>query len=231
MKIIPVIDLMHGHVVHARNGRREQYRPIHSPLCRGSEPVTVVGGLLRVHPFNTFYVADLDALMGREPQSEALHRLALAFPDLRFWVDRGWPACGNGGFSWAGENFTTVIGSESLDDARLPRLTEATKPFVLSLDFRNGRLLGPISLLAQPALWPETIIVMSLSHVGGDAGPDFERLGEFRQRHPERHCVAAGGVRDARDLASLNDMGIAAALMASALHSGTIDSASLVRYG
>ena len=38
MKLIPVIDLKAGEVVHARRGDRDNYRPIVSPLCRGSRP-------------------------------------------------------------------------------------------------------------------------------------------------------------------------------------------------
>ena len=43
----------------------DSYRPVRSQLCRGSEPVDVVAGLLTVHPFATLYIADLDAIQAR----------------------------------------------------------------------------------------------------------------------------------------------------------------------
>jgi phosphoribosylformimino-5-aminoimidazole carboxamide ribotide isomerase len=65
VEIIPVVDLKGGVVVRARMGRREEYRPIETPLAPTSDPVDVARGLLSVHPFATLYVADLDAIAGR----------------------------------------------------------------------------------------------------------------------------------------------------------------------
>ena len=48
MRIVPVIDLMGGCVVHARGGRRETYRPIRSALTASSASTTAVGSLLPV---------------------------------------------------------------------------------------------------------------------------------------------------------------------------------------
>ncbi len=62
MRVIPVLDLLGGKVVRARMGDRASYRPIESPLSPTSDAVDVVRGLLAVHPFQTLYVADLDAI-------------------------------------------------------------------------------------------------------------------------------------------------------------------------
>jgi phosphoribosylformimino-5-aminoimidazole carboxamide ribotide isomerase len=230
MEIIPVIDLMNGLVVHARQGRREKYRPLESPLCRSSEPQAVIEGLLRLHGFRTFYIADLDALMDKGHQAAVLEKLKKAFPGLSFWVDQGWPKHGEGEIFSRDDQVLTVIGSESLSEARLPLLANPGAPFILSLDFRDGELVGPAPLPDRPELWPETVILMSLSHVGGTAGPDFARAERFRHRHPERRFVAAGGVRDTKDLERLEALGLSAVLMASALHSGAVDSRALERY-
>ena len=58
MRVVPVIDLMAGRVVHARRGDRSNYRPLESKLTRSSEPVAVVAALLALAPFDTLYVAD-----------------------------------------------------------------------------------------------------------------------------------------------------------------------------
>ena len=89
MEIIPVIDVMGGVVVRARMGQRDQYRPIATPLAPTSDPVDVARGLLSVHPFRTLYIADLDAIAGREDNRAALIRLKGEFPRLTLWVDNG----------------------------------------------------------------------------------------------------------------------------------------------
>lgn len=231
MEIIPVIDLMHGLVVHARQGRRELYRPLRSPLCDSPEPEAVVAGLLGLHPFRTLYIADLDALMGRAPQTALTARLRRGFPDLELWIDQGWAGPGDFGNSPAGGNALPVIGSESLDGARLDWLADPPAPFILSLDRRDGKPLGPASLPERPELWPETLILMNLSRVGGGGGPDFAQAGEFGRRHPGRRWIAAGGVRHAEDLDRLAALGMAGVLLASALHGGAVDARVLERFG
>ncbi|MDP6495530.1 MAG: nickel transporter, partial [Dehalococcoidia bacterium] len=39
MKLIPVLDLRGGLVVHAHRGNRSAYRPVETYLCRGSRPL------------------------------------------------------------------------------------------------------------------------------------------------------------------------------------------------
>jgi phosphoribosylformimino-5-aminoimidazole carboxamide ribotide isomerase len=230
MEIIPVIDIMDGLAVHARHGRREQYRPLQSPLCRSADPRAVMEGLLGLHPFKTVYIADLDALMGKGRQPAVLTRLRKTFPDITFWIDRGLPDHGPWDFFSAEANAVTVVGSESLSEERLPLLADIAAPFILSLDFRENGLMGPEPLLDHPELWPERVILMSLSHVGGAGGPDFARAERFRQRYSRHRFVAAGGVRGEKDLERLEAAGLSAVLIASALHSGAVDSRMLRQF-
>ncbi len=219
MKVIPVIDLKGGEVVHARRGARDTYAPVASRLCRGSRPQDVVAGLLGVHPFDTLYVADLDAIAGRGDHETALDVLARAFPRLALWVDRGLgaeEACR----AWlARRDATLVLGSETMGDAGLlRRLHDRAPRLVLSLDYRGDRFLGPPEILDRVEDWPERVIVMTLARVGSDAGPDLDRLDEVRRRAPGRALFSAGGVRDGADLAALARRGVAGALVATALH-------------
>ena len=98
---------------------------------------------------------------------------------------------------------------------------------VLSLDFRGETFQGPSVILATPALWPARVIAMTLAAVGAGAGPDMARLAEVLRRAEGRAVYAAGGVRDAADLRRLADLGAAGALVASALHAGTLGSDEL----
>jgi phosphoribosylformimino-5-aminoimidazole carboxamide ribotide isomerase len=231
MEIIPVIDLMNGVAVRAERGQRERYRPLRSPLCSSPEPGAVLEGYLSVHPFKTVYLADLDALMGKGRQTAATAALIRAFPGISFWIDSGLPEPAIPGGSAADKRAAAVIGSESLGGNLKALPDPARAPFVLSLDFQGGGLLGPEALLEHPELWPEQVILMSLSRVGADQGPDFARAEEYVRAHPRRRFAVAGGVRDVRDMERLAALGVSQVLMASALHSGKVDRGVLERLG
>ncbi|MBS1213826.1 MAG: putative HisA/HisF family protein [Proteobacteria bacterium] len=214
MEIIPVIDLMRGQVVHARHGHRETYRPIDTPLCRSSDPFAVIDAFLALHPFSSLYIADLDALTGNVPQSGLIAALAVAHPNLHIWVDSGWPTTEG---TW-----TAVVGTESIDRAAWLRLADKRQDWILSVDFFGGSLKGPPEILDEVESWPDRIIVMTLARVGSFAGPDWSQLQSIRQLAAERKIIAAGGVRDRADVERLEAMGIAGALVASALHEGRL---------
>src|SRR3954447_7280696 len=89
LHLIPVMDILRGKVVHAREGRRTEYAPIKSSLCEGSDPRTVLAALLQLHPFRTVYFADLDAIQRQGSNREIFARLRKGFPAVKFWIDSG----------------------------------------------------------------------------------------------------------------------------------------------
>jgi phosphoribosylformimino-5-aminoimidazole carboxamide ribotide isomerase len=218
MEIIPVIDLKGGEVVHARQGRRDEYRAIRTPLSATSAPADVVAGLLRFYPFQALYIADLDAIEGI---GDNLGVLATLPPALDLWLDaavRDEAAIS----AWSGRS-RIVLGSESQADTRLLRALRDDPRIVLSLDFRGEAFQGPPEILGNAALWPERIIVMTLARVGGGQGPDLRQLAEVVGRAGGgRQVYAAGGVRDAADLRAAAGCGATGALVATALHAGAI---------
>jgi phosphoribosylformimino-5-aminoimidazole carboxamide ribotide isomerase len=227
MKVIPVLDLTGETVVRARMGQRDQYRPIETPLSRTSEPVDVVRGLLSVHPFDTLYIADLDAIAGRGDNNAMLARLRQAYPRLTLWVDNGIADIGRATDWFAGGADHLVLGSETQIDAALVRRFVDDERVALSLDFRGPAFQGPPELLADTACWPRQVIVMTLARVGSDAGPDLDRLAAVRSIAGGRSVYAAGGVRDVHDLAALKRLGIAGALVATSLHDGRLTGSDL----
>jgi phosphoribosylformimino-5-aminoimidazole carboxamide ribotide isomerase len=93
-RIIPVLDVLGGHVVRAVGGRRSEYRPIVSRVTNSTEPLHVARDLLAVTGAKELYVADLDAIRGGE-LSEATRTLLNAI-DVPVWLDGGfsrerWP--------------------------------------------------------------------------------------------------------------------------------------------
>jgi len=222
MQIIPVIDLKGGIAVHAKEGHRQDYRPLVSTLSNHPAPLTVIEGLLTLHPFKTLYLADLDALMGHPPQTGLIVSLQRNFPDVDFWIDQGLPSREDAALAET-PHFSRVIGTESLEDENLCGLLARQGRFILSLDFMHGALLGTERILERVDVWPERIILMNLARVGSRHGPDFERIGHYMERFPQHQWVAAGGVRDTADLQQLASRGVSAVLMASALHDGRVD--------
>ncbi len=229
MQVIPVIDLKGGTVVHARMGQRDHYRPIETPLARGSDPVDVVDGLMALHPFTTLYVADLDAIPGTGDNRAALRRVTKAFPALTLWVDSG-IADFDAAADWLHQGLGhLVLGSETQSDATLAYQLADNQRVMLSLDFRGNDFQGPPALLAQTEAWPQRVIAMTLHRVGSGAGPDLDRLAAVKATAATRDVYAAGGVRDGNDLRALEHAGIAGALVASGLHDGRITAADLRR--
>ena len=222
MRIIPVLDLKGGEVVRAEKGQRDSYRPIVTPLSASSDAVAVAEGLRKLFPFRTFYIADLDAIEGRAPNIAALARLR-AMPDApELWVDAGFADAERLAAALAEPSLCPVLGSESQQDDSLLRRFRDHPDLILSLDFFGDGFHGPPSLLDQPDLWPERVIVMTLAKVGAAAGPDFARLEEIKRKAKNRSVIAAGGVRDEADIRALSSLGIAAALVSTALHDGTL---------
>lgn len=221
--IIPTLDLKDGIAVHAIAGDRAAYRPVVSPLGQADDPVAIARGLLAVTGSSVLYIADLDAITGSGSNFELVRDLGYALPEITVWVDAGFSRVTDCAF-WLPLGATLVIGSESLKDAddwrEIKEVFAAS--LVLSLDSDESGPRGPAALFGEPALWPDRIIAMNLSRVGTGQGPDIEGLKSVVAKAKGRAVFAAGGVRDARDLAAIEAAGAKGALVATALHTGAI---------
>jgi phosphoribosylformimino-5-aminoimidazole carboxamide ribotide isomerase len=227
MRVIPVIDLKDGQVVHARRGQRDTYKPIASPLCAGSDIYRVIDAFLGIYPFETVYIADLNALTGNGGHDGLIAALLSAYPRISFWIDRGYVASMD--MQSKPANYWPVLGSESLTEATVPERARFGGRFILSLDFFGDSPRGPLQLFNEPAYWPEHVIVMTLGRVGSAQGPDYRRLESFCRAYPHTGFIAAGGVRDCADLLRLKAMGIKQVLIASALHARKIGAEDIWR--
>ena len=243
MQIIPVVDVREGLAVRAVAGNRSAYRPIQSPLANSAAPADVAAGLAGLYPFSTLYVADLDGIEGGGADLTLPQRLREASgsmttgsnmttrSNITIWVDNGAAHVNDVSALLDDDRVVAVLGSEAgwtVDALQaLPRDIRAR--VVLSLDFRRDGFVGDHKLLDHPEVWPDRVIAMTLAAVGGGSGPDLSRLAEIRSAAPTAHVFAAGGVRNLADLQRLADMGISGALVASALHAGTITASDLTK--
>ena len=222
MKIIPVLDLKNGVVVHAKQGMRDTYQPINTPLCQEANIYKVIEAFLSLYNFDTFYIADLNAITLQGHHDDLITDAVTAYPQIQFWVDKGYQQVCH-----YPPNYLPVLGSECFTDTNIEELKDFNARFILSLDYAQAGALGASSILIKPELWPETVIVMTLFRVGSQLGPDVDKLSTFCTQYPHKKFVAAGGIRNIADLQSIKALGVQHALLASALHSGTINKADI----
>ena len=121
-----------------------------------------------------------------------------------------------------------VIGSETgFSPKLLPELLTLSPQPILSLDFRDGKLLGNQALLQHQGFWPDNIIFINLDRVGTASSIDEALLARILQITVRRHVFIGGGIRDIADIHHLQSSGITGILVATALHTGQITSGDL----
>jgi HisA/HisF family protein len=227
MRIVPVVDLKGGVVVHARRGQRGEYAPLQSPLVDGCEPVAVARALCAAAGASRLYVADLDAI-GGAPADAATIALLSAVAEL--WVDAGATTRERADALLGARVSRNVVGTESLAPGAVGDI--GAPPLVLSVDLRDGTLISPRAELAgrrpaaaaplATALGVRELLVIDLARVGSGSGPPLDAVAELAAALPGVAIYAGGGVRDDGDLHALEIAGAAGALVATALHEGHI---------
>ena len=236
MRVIPVIDLLHGQVVHAVKGLRENYKPIKSVLCDTPDPLKVAKAFRTLLNLNEVYIADLDAI--QDPH-QIHHRKTIADISRREGVDIILDA----GVSTVDDIRElidcgvrkVVIGSETLQtwDA-VQDIPSKINPehLIFSLDLRAGKILSRCpALSAMEAMeaieclasagWQE-VILLDLKRVGSGEGIETSLATEVRAKLPELRLLLGGGIDNPEELTVLKSLGVSGVLTASALHRGTI---------
>jgi phosphoribosylformimino-5-aminoimidazole carboxamide ribotide isomerase len=228
-RVIPVLDLLGGRVVRAVGGRRHEYQPLTSPLLNSCEPLAVAAKLLESTQAGTLYVADLDAITSRHV-SPWPRRLADAFPHTRILIDFGVRTMADVAKDWP-TNVWPVVGTETLASvAELRQIAERVERFVVSVDLKNGELLGhPGESLAFTntllACGTRSLILLDLASVGESRGPSSvitQLIASVKRQHPEVEIITGGGVRDWPDVEQLHRLGADAVLVSTAIHRQTL---------
>jgi len=226
------MDLKGGVAVHAVGGDRDKYQPLKSVLCNSPDPLEVASSFKRVG-FDELYVADLDSIEGAGSNlrlvSEVKARLG-----LKLMVDAGVSsASGAEALLEAGVD-KVVVGTEALSELReLEEVVDAVggARVAASIDLKGGRLMARSSELrgmnaleaarALEARGVSELILLELSRVGGRGGPDVELASRLLEE-VEVPLLVGGGVRHLADLLELRRVGVAGALVATALHEGSL---------
>lgn len=237
MLLIPVIDVQDGLVVHGRFGNRAEYRPIQSVLCEGADPLTIVRAFRSHFDLTEIYLADLDAIVRRQPHFQMYRDLAEA--GFKLWIDPGIRVAED----WADQNLKDcvhriVVGSETLqsrNDLSILLDRWGVDRLVFSLDLREGNPLtnspqwqgvDPAELVDDVyAMGARHILLLDLARVG--SGQEIGTQSIVRdaiRTHSELQIYVGGGVSGAESLRQIREFGVAGVLVASALHDGRIRS-------
>ena len=241
MKVIPVIDILNGVVVHAVRGKRHEYQPLQSILCKSVEPLEVAKSFKKLG-FNEVYIADLDAITGGAVNFQVFKRIAKE-TKLKLMVDAGASNLETAEKLLASGVSKVVIGTETLCSKGF--VAEAVKLFgservIVSLDLNGEKVLTQLDLegcKSPPRLLRDfkemgvsEVIVLDLTRVGSGGGVNVDFLKKALEQAATGVFVG-GGVRDINDLVELKELGVSGVLVATALHSGKISIGELKKAG
>ncbi len=232
-RLIFVMDLLDGVVVHAKRGEREKYVPIHrfSSIVTSSDPACV---LETIKP-KEVYIADLNRLMNTGNNRPILKDLRTRNMDLKIMLDygvKGMEDLKEAVDAEMADKF--VLGTETIS---LELLEEASKSDIIndiciSLDLFNNEVLtsdtrmkiDPLLLIKELNKFPvRDVIVLELNRVGTKSGIDFEFLARAVELS-EHDILCGGGVRNCEDVHKMAEIGVKGALVATAVHDGGIPS-------
>ena len=234
MKLIFVMDLLNGMVVHAdaKRGARAKYQPIHlySSIVSTSEPMQVIE---EIRPA-AVYIADLNRLMGTGSNREILDELRHKYRAMWMALDYGIKSIEDVGDIIEMAD-SIILGTEtaSLDLIRevsakysavhAPSITVSIDLFNKEVQTTDRRMrMDPLSLIMELNSYPiHDIIILELDRVGTGVGVDFDFLARAVESS-EHDILCGGGVRSCEDLYKMEDMGIKGALVATAIHNGAI---------
>ncbi|OYT25702.1 MAG: hypothetical protein B6V02_03080 [Thermoprotei archaeon ex4572_64] len=218
IKVIPVIDIMRGKVVHAVSGKREEYEPLRdSTLTSSADPYELLR-ILKRRGFHEVYIADIDSITNTG-SNEHVIREALKL-NFKVLADVG----RSGLYREDTQDLEYVVGTEYLNFEELKEL----KDRVSSLDveygmvkFKNCKLNinDVLSILNRVSV--KKLLIIFLDLVGTLRGIDINLVSKVRSAY-SRELIVGGGVRGVDDILRLKNIGVNGVLVATALHKGIV---------
>ncbi len=243
MRIIPVIDVRDGIAVHAVGGHREYYKPVQSAVSESSDPVRILSVLKRRFQIDHCYVADLNGLQNRRPEKCQLTEMSRVGVPLL--VDAGVRTLEDVEQLQEAEVHQVILGSETVPSLQFVRDCVSrfgTSNLIFSVDMREGELLA--SNPEWDSLTPADVarlaistgitqlILLDLAAIGTGRGVSTLPLCRMlRSEYPQVSFIVGGGIRSISHLQEIEQAGADGALVATALHSGTLTRSDFERFG
>jgi len=232
MKIIPVIDVLNGIAVHGIRGKRKQYQPLKSLLCKSADPVEIVSAFESLG-FSSLYLADLDAILSKSANFSTYRQITVK-TCLDLMVDAGIADNAQAKKVFDAGASRIVIGTETL--GTLDFVSQAVTAFgedkvVVSIDQKGGKLLSASETIASmdavsvaqklANLGARQLILLDLDRVGTEHGINNTVL-ETILETTDVEVLVGGGIRSLRELEQLRTLGVSGALVATVIHNGKV---------
>jgi len=217
-RVIPVLDILDGMAVRAVGGRRCEYIPVESPIASSPDPLLLVKNMSKRFGFDLFYIADLDAIMGKGSNLGVIHEI-VEKTACSYLLDGGYESMAD---VLPLPRTTPVIATETFEEWDSPGdLSQA----VASIDIYRGNIISrKYDLTIQNALdtfrsaGVRRFIVIHLDAVGMDS---FDPASLIEPMEGEE-WMAGGGISRKEHLSALAQKGYSAALVSSAIHRGDL---------
>ncbi len=226
IRIVPVLDVKRGYVVHAVSGQREHYEPYYdSYIVSFPDPERVLRQLA-YRGFSLVYIADIDAIdTGKITVRDLIHlgkRLGLSL-----LVDIGKA----GIYEKDDQQVRYVIGTEYLTKTELDYVDRR----VMSLDMYGDKVKLAdsyeepsliIKMLEAKHAIPDAVLILRLDIVGTESGVPIDELRIIVRQLREmgvREIYYGGGVRGAEDIVRLCDIDVDGVIVGTAVHRGRVD--------
>jgi phosphoribosylformimino-5-aminoimidazole carboxamide ribotide isomerase len=233
-RLIFVMDLLDGMVVHAKRGTRDQYKPINlfSSIVSSSDPVHIIEELKP----EEVYIADLNRLMNTGDNREIVKELKTRNRVLRIMLDYGVKGLEDLKEAVEAEIADNlVLGTETASMDLIEAASKNDMRVSVSVDLINKEVLtrdkrlsiAPLLLIKALNEYPiRDVIVLELDRVGTKSGIDFDFL-SLAVAVSEHNILSGGGVRGYEDIAKMERIGVKGALVATALHDGSIPASAI----
>lgn len=224
-RIIFVLDILSGKVVHAVKGEREKYGPIDrfSSICVSSDPIEIIDEL---GP-REVYIADLNRLMEKGNNDKIIKQVT---EKTRTMLDLGASTMED---VHLGSQLadSVVLGTETTSRSLIDAACSAYPGSInVSIDIKGGRILTreqdfmipPLQLIKELNGFDiKDLIVLDLSRVGTSSGFNTHFLDQAPELS-DHNILLGGGIRGMEDVEHLEDIGLSGALVATSVHNGAI---------
>ena len=210
MRIIPVIDVLNGKVVHGIQGERNKYNPIKSTICKGADPLTVAKAFKDKFNFHEIYIADLDSITKGNGDFNYVKKISKI--DLKIIIDAGITTPEGANLLFKNGASVLIIATETLNSfEQLNQIFQSFGPekIITSIDLYQGNImsksehiknLNPIEVASKiKDIGIIESIVLELSRVGSKQGVSLEYIQKIQEK-TNLKIITGGGVKSFDDL-------------------------------
>jgi len=232
-RIIPVIDILKSEAVHAVKGERAKYKPLIAEFFKSSDPLEIVKILKSKYNFEEIYLADLDAIINKNPNYEIISKVS-EIQDLKIILDPGIIESEDILKYSKFKIKKLILGLETINSLEVIKYglnIFDTEEIVISVDMFKGKIITKINdlknetplnvVLKLKNLGVRELILLDLFRVGQKLGGIPPLYLKIRNIF-DGNILVGGGIKNFDDLLNYYRNSFSGVLLATALYDGSI---------